>query len=202
MRAVLAAAVSAAALLATAATPASATPAWKFNGSAGWGGSEEVVNHALQGTLTIPGLATTCKPFVYVMEIENVGGTGEGSITSVPLDNCTTNTVCTVDAIAAAGLPWPTTLTTVSTDHYLVVSGVEFTVLYGNPMCVLDGVEADFHGSIGGRIDNPNESTVFDTASFSATGTGLLALGVSAALSGTFRMVATGPRIGDSLSAG
>lgn len=202
VRTALAATLSAVALVVAAAAPAGASPAWKFNGSSSWSGSEEVLNHALQSSLTIPGMTTTCKPFVYVTEIENVGGTGQGSVSSVPLGNCTTNTVCTVDSIAATGLPWTATLTTVGMDHYLVISGVEFSILYGDPMCVLDGVWVDIHGSAGGRIDSLNESTVFDAASFSATGTGLLGFGSAAGWTGTFRMAAIGPRIGDSLSVG
>jgi hypothetical protein len=107
-----------------------------------------------------------------------------------------------VESIAAEGLPWPAKLLTVSGTHYLLITKIEFTIVFGNPLCALYETEVVIDGSAGGRIDNPSESAVFDASSFSATGAKLLAFGSPVALSGTFRMAAIGPRIGESLTVG
>lgn len=184
-----------------AAAPASAAPAWKFNGSS-LGGSEEIVDHALEGSLEFAGLTTTCEPFVYEMEIKNSAGTGIGTVTNVPLGNCFTDSVCTVEEIVATGLPWSASLTTVSSKHYIVIKGFKFTIVFGNPLCVLYETEVEVHGTAGGGIDNPSESAVFDAGSFSSTKTELLAFGAPVAWSGAFRMIAIGGHLGDTLSVG
>lgn len=171
--------------------------AWKFNGTA-LTGSETLVSHALESSITIPGLTTTCKPFVYVMTISNPAGVGKGSITEVPLSNCSTNTkVCTVAAIGAKALPWGASLTTVTGSNYLVIEGFKLGILYGGEECALSGTEVVIKGTAGGLIENATESVTFSSASFTATGT---SLGSGIKWSGTFRMIATGAHIGQSLS--
>ena len=178
------------------ATNASAV-AWKFNGTT-LAGSETLVSHALESSLTVPGLTTTCKPFVYVMTISNSAGTGRGSITEVPLSNCSTNTKsCTVSKIQAKGLPWTTGLTTVGPSNYLVIEGFKLGILYGGEECALNETEIVIKGTAGGLIENATESVTFSSSSFTATGT---SLGTGIKWNGTFRMIATGSHIGQSLS--
>ena len=63
--------------------------------------------------MTIPGLTTKCENFLYKLTIENASGTGKGSLTEMPLYNCTTNSkVCTVKTIGAEKLPWASHLAT------------------------------------------------------------------------------------------
>src|SRR5689334_13745627 len=82
-----------------AAAGASAAPAWKFEGKA-LEGKETILGAAIDSQLTIPGMTTKCENFLYKLTIENVAGTGTGSVTELPLYNCTTNTKnCTVKSI-------------------------------------------------------------------------------------------------------
>lgn len=177
---------------------AQAGPAWYFNEEA-LTGKETVVGHAVTGSFVIPGLTTTCKPFVLKMTIFNNAGTGAGEITQVPLSNCFTNTkACTVESIQANKLPWPVSLATVSkVNHYPTIKGVEFDIVYEGEECVLGGVLVTLKGSAGGLIDNPTESVTFNAATFAATGT---SLGPSVEWNSTFTLLATGSRIGQSLS--
>ena len=188
-----------AAMLLTAAFAANASAVvWKFNGTT-LAGSETLVSHALESSLTVPGLTTTCKPFVYVMTISNPGGVGKGSITEVPLSNCSTNTkACTVSKIEAEGLPWTAGLTAVGASSYLVIEGFKLSILYGGEECALNETEIVIKGTAGGLIDNATESVTFSPSSFTATGT---SLGAGVKWNGTFRMIATGSHIGQSLSA-
>ena len=72
---------------ATAAATASASPAWKFNGTE-LTGKETIVGAAISSSLTIPGVTTECKHFLYNMKISNTGGKGIGEITELPLFEC------------------------------------------------------------------------------------------------------------------
>lgn len=190
-----------AALLCAAAFSGSAAGAvWKFSGIT-LTGTETVVDHALESSLTIPGLTNTCKPFVYKMTIVNSAGVGEASITEVPLVDCFTNTkACSIESIAAEGLPWSGKLTKVSGSNYLVIKGIELDVLYGGEECVLGEIEAVIEGTAGGLIENATESTVFSASSFPPTGTLLGVFGVDAEWTGAFRMIAIGSHIGQSIS--
>ena len=90
-----------------AAATASASPAWKFNGSE-LSSSETLVGAATSSSMTIPGVTTECKHFLYNMKISDSGGKGKGEITELPLFECTTKTAgCTVASIEAKKLPWP-----------------------------------------------------------------------------------------------
>ncbi len=185
---------------ATFAASAEASPVWKLNGTE-LGGSETTLSHATESSLTIPGLTTTCKPFVYAMTISNAAGTGKGSVTEVPLSNCSTGSkTCTVSKITAEKLPWTAKLTTVGGSNYLVIEGIRLGILYAGEECVLDGVLVVVSGSAGGLFDSATESVTFSSASFSATGTALKALGQSIKWTGTFLMLATGAHIGESLT--
>jgi hypothetical protein len=177
---------------------ASASPLWKFNGTALTGSqSETVLSHALESSFTVPGLKTTCKPSVFGMTVSNPSAAGKASVTAVPLSNCITSSAfCEVAAIDPAGLPWAASLTTVSSQSYIVISGFEVVILYEGALCALDGVEVTVDGSAGGLIGNATESITFSAA----TGSSLLALGSAVTWSGVFTMVATGTRTGQSLT--
>ena len=109
-----------AALLASAlfAASASAGPAWKFNGEE-LTESETILGAAIDSSLTVPGLTTKCANFLYEVKIENSGGTGKGSVTELPLYDCTTDSpeVCTVKTVTPETLPWASNLTTVSSNE-------------------------------------------------------------------------------------
>jgi hypothetical protein len=177
--------LAAVALCAVFAASASAGPAWKFNGEE-LKGTETILGGAQKSGLTMWGFTTTCDNFLYQVSISNSGGTGQGSITELPLFNCYTNSTCTVEAIEAESFPWPANLTTTGGNNYLVVKGVDVWVLYGGWFCPLWGVWAHITGSAGGLISNATESATFGPSSFTATGTELKALGESVEWNGFF----------------
>ena len=56
-----------------------------------------ILGGAIESSMTVPGLTTKCENFLYKLTIENAAGTGKGSLTEMPLYNCTTNSkACTV----------------------------------------------------------------------------------------------------------
>jgi hypothetical protein len=153
-----------------------AGPQWRFNGTA-LAGEEHILGGAEKSSLTITGLTTTCANFLYEINIKNSGGTGTGSITELPLYNCSTDGKCTVEAIEPWGFPWAANLKEVSGKNYIVISGVHVTIVYGNPLCVLYETEVEVEGSAGGLLDNTTESATFEESSFKATGTKLSTFG-------------------------
>ena len=159
------------------AASASAAPAWKFNGTA-LTGSETILGAAIDSSLTIPGLTTKCANFLYKVKIENVSGTGKGSVTELPLYDCTTSSpeVCTVKSITPETFPWPVSLLTVSTTPYIKIEAVKVSIVYAGAECALGGLTVKVTGTAGGRIDNVAETATFDSASFAATATELKAL--------------------------
>jgi hypothetical protein len=168
------------------ASSAGAAPAWKFEGKA-LEGKETVVGAAFDSSMTIPGLTTKCENFLYKLTVENVAGTGKGSVTELPLYNCTTNSKwCAVETIGAESLPWAAQTKAVSTTNYIVIEGVKVAILYAGELCALDETWATVTGTAGGRIDNTAETATFDAASFSATGTALKALGSTIEWKGVF----------------
>jgi hypothetical protein len=182
----LAAALAALMLSAVFAGSAGAAPAWKFNGTT-LTGSEKIVGGAENSAMTISGLVTDCNNFLYGLSISNVSGTGQGSVTELPLFECATDSeACTVDAIEAKKFPWAANLTTVSKVNYIVIKGVLVEVLYGGEECVLGGWLVPVKGSAGGSIDNTTESATFSSASFTATGTKLEAFGQGVTWNGFF----------------
>lgn len=168
------------------AASSSAAPAWKFEGKA-LEGKETILGAAFESSMTIPGLTTKCENFLYKLTIENVSGTGKGSVTELPLYNCTTSSKwCTVASIAAESLPWAAQVKLVSSNNYIVIEGVKVAILYAGELCVLDETLATVTGSAGGKIDNTAETATFDAASFSSTGTELKALGSKIEWKGVF----------------
>lgn len=170
MRATVLAVLAISALAAVGVASASAAPQWKFE-TTNLTGKEDILGAATSSSMTIPGLTTTCEHFLYNMKIENSGGAGKGEITELPLFEChTSSPYCTVEAIGAKNLPWPTHLTEVSGKPYLFIEGIYVTILYGGEECVLGEVEIPVKGTAGGLIDNGTESATFNKTTFSATG--------------------------------
>ncbi len=152
---------------------ASASPAWKFNGTE-LSGSETILGAATSSSMTIPGVTTECKHFLYNMKISNSGGKGKGEITELPLFECTTSTAgCTVASIEAKKLPWSTHLASLWGNNYLIVEGVDVEVVYGGSLCVYAGIPITVAGSAGGIVENSTETATFNNGTIIATGTGL-----------------------------
>lgn len=172
-------------LSAVLASSASAS-AWKFEGKA-LEGKETVLGAAVESSMTIPGLTTKCENFLYNLTIENVSGTGKGSLTELPLYNCTTNSkYCTVESIAAESLPWAAQVKLISSNNYIVIEGVKVAILYAGELCVLDETLATVTGSAGGKIDNTAETATFNATTLKETGTALKALGSNIEWNGVF----------------
>lgn len=185
---------------ATFAPNASASPAWRVNGAL-LEEPESTLGRAGESSLTIPSLTNTCKPFVYGMTISNSLGTGQGSLTKMPLSNCfTNNKSCTIAKIGPGKLPWAAHLTTVSASNYLVIEGFRLEIVYAGEECVLGETLVVITGTAGGLYDNATESVTFSATSFKATGTALKALGQPSSWTGTFTMLTTGLHIGESLT--
>jgi hypothetical protein len=160
-----------AALVLGATTTASAAPVWKFN-TTELTTSETVVGAAISSDMTIPGATTTCTHFLYNMKISNKESKGKGEITELPLFECSTNTVCTVNAIEAEKLPWPTHLTTIGSNDYIVIEGVKVGIEYGGKTCAIAGFVV-VKGTAGGIIENTTEKATFNKPTFTTTGTSL-----------------------------
>jgi hypothetical protein len=155
---------------------AAAGPQWRFDGTA-LAGEETIVGGAEKSGLEIMGMITTCDNFLYEIDIKNSGGTGTGSVTDLPLFNCYTDGVCTVEEVKPWGFPWSTKLETVGAKNYIKISGIHVSIEYGDPECALYETEVEVEGSAGGLLDNTTESATFGPASFTATGTELSVFG-------------------------
>ena len=152
---------------------ASASPAWKFNGSE-LSSSETLVGAATSSSMTIPGVTTECKHFLYNMKISDSGGKGKGEVTELPLFECTTKTAgCTVASIEAKKLPWPTHLASAWGNNYLIIENVDVEVTYGGSACAYAGIPITVSGSAGGIVQNSTETATFDNETMIASGTGL-----------------------------
>jgi hypothetical protein len=169
---VLLALVTVALASATVTSIASASPAWKFNGVE-LTGSETAVGAAVSSKLTIPGATTECEHFLYNMKISNSAGTGKGEITELPLYECKASGECTVKSIEAEKLPWPTHLTTVSKNDYIVIEKIYVGIIYSGELCALAGSKVRVSGSAGGLISNTAQTATFNKTTFEATSTAL-----------------------------
>lgn len=202
IRAAVATALALLALGSVAVASASAAPQWEFEGSA-LTGKEDILGAAISSSMTIPGMTTTCEHFLYNMKVENSGGAGEGELTEVPLFDCGTDSpYCTVEAIEAQDLPWPTHLMEVSGEPYLFIEGIFVTILYGGEECALGEVEIPVKGTAGGSISNETESATFDNSTFSATGAHLKVGSADIEWNGVFPTEAFEWHREDSLSVG
>lgn len=172
-------------LCAAFASSAVAGPQWKFDETT-LAGEETIIGAAEKSGLEIVGMITTCDNFLYEITIKNSGGTGAGSVTDLPLFNCYTDGVCTVEGIEAQEFPWAANLKTISTKNYIEIKGVNVDIVYGNPLCVLYETEVEVVGSAGGLLDNTTESATFSPSSFAATGTELSVFGNEVTWEGFF----------------
>ncbi len=168
---------------------ASASPAWKFSGSELKAGETELtVGVAVGSSMAVPGATTKCEHMVYELVISNSETVGKGEVTEVLFYNCKTTggVECTVDAIAAEKLPWPSHLKTVGGGNYVVFNKVNVSILYGGALCPLGGTVVTVTGSAGASFNNKAEAATFSAASFSATKTELKALGAAVEWDGVF----------------
>ena len=156
---------------ATAAATASASPAWKFNATE-LTGKETIVGAAISSKLTIPGVTTECKHFLYNMKISNnAEKKGTGEITELPLFECSTQTkTCGVASIEAKKLPWPTHLVTVAGKNYIFVEKVEVEIDYSGELCAFAETPVIVKGTAGGEVQNSTETAEFNKKTFEATG--------------------------------
>lgn len=188
---------------AAAANSAVASPEWHFNGTLlPYMTQETVTAEATEASLTIPGLTTTCKPFIFELEVENLlGGPGVGKVTGAHLDNCyTASKYCTVDSATAEKLPWPVHLTTIGSEHYFVIEGIKISFLYGGEECALDGTFVQVKGAAAGLVDDSTHTVTFDSASMKAVEAQLKALGLAIQFEGTFGWFPTGSNAGSPLT--
>ncbi len=173
------------ALCAAFAGAALAGPQWKFNETT-LAGEETIIGAAEKSSMEITGIKTTCDNFLYEIAIKNSGGTGAGEVTDLPLFNCYTNGVCTVEAIEPWGFPWKANLEAISSQNYIKISGVHVNIVYGNEACALYETEVEVTGTAGGLITNSTESATFNTSSFTATKTALNTFGTPVKWEGFF----------------
>lgn len=166
------AALTASAALANAAGAAQ----WKSNGTP-LSGSESVVAETSASTLTVPGLATTCKASLS-MTISNSGGVGVATVNSMSLSGCATgNGNCTVTSATAPGTPWSGATSVVGANSYLKITGFENWITYGGELCAASELTFKYRGSVGGLFNNANSTLKFDAASAEATGASLKSIG-------------------------
>jgi hypothetical protein len=190
------AAITASAAMATA---ASAKPVWRFGGTE-LSGSETVVAETAASTLTLPGLATTCKASI-AMTISNSGGKGTASVESMSLSGCGTNGVCTVESATAPGTPWSGSTQVVGESSYLVVQGFSNKILYGGELCAIEGWTINYRGSVGGLFDNSSSKLIFNEASAAATGSSLKSIGeTKTGYDAEYSVKATGTHAGQTLT--
>lgn len=182
---------------------AAASPAWLFEGSE-LEGAETVAGDAVLGSFTILGLNTTCKKAHYEMTISNNLGKGKATVKSLVFTTCSTsNSACAVEVMGAEALPWAGKLIVgKGGGNYLVIEGVKISILYGGPLCALNGTWATIKGSAGALYDNPTETFTFSPASFAATGTKLSALGNPVDWNASFTTEATEFHAGEALTIG
>ena len=174
------------AISAVSAASASASPAWRFSGVE-LKGTEVTLGFAIESRLMVPSAPVACEHFLYKMTISNSAGTGEGEVTELPLFNCTSLAKeCTVKAMTAEKLPWPSHLTTVKKNNYVVIENIRVSILYSGAFCPLGGVSVPVTGSAGALFENAPETAEFNATTFTATKTALKALGSSVQWEGQF----------------
>jgi hypothetical protein len=162
------------ALSAVSASAASAAPLWRFNGNE-LVGQEKVKGTAIDGSLTVPGVTTTCARTGLTIKISNVGGAGQGEVTKLPLTECHTpeGSPCTVESIAAEKLPWPVHTATVVGKSYVIIESVHIGITYAGALCAISGTPVVVAGTAGGLFENATSTLIFNDTSFKATGTSL-----------------------------
>lgn len=179
---------------------AGASPQWFFDGEA-LEGTETVTNGAPGSYFTIPGLTFGCRPLPLEATIKNLGGKGVADVINLPFGTCYTDSPqCTIESFEAAGLPWSSHLTTISTKNYLIMEGVKINIIFGGEECVLFETLVKITGTAGGIIDNENEEIIFSPTTFKATGTELKAFGSKIEWNAALKLMAIGPHSGEPLT--
>ena len=139
----------------------------------------------------VPSAPVVCEHFLYKMIISNSVGTGKGEVTELPLFDCTSLAKeCTVEAMTAEKLPWPSHLTPLKGDNYVVIESIKISILYGGAFCPLREVSVPVTGSAGALFENASETAEFSAASFTATKTALKSFGSAVQWEGQFPMEA------------
>jgi hypothetical protein len=171
-------AVAALGIAASAASTAFASPVWKFEGNE-LSGKETVVGAATSSKMTVLGITVECQHFLYNAKVFNKSGKGEGEVTELPLYECSSQSAsCPLSKeVEAKNLPWPGELTAVGGKEYLLIGEakgkeVDVNVAFGGSSCALAGTHP-VKGTVGGVINNSNQTATFDAETISATGTGL-----------------------------
>jgi hypothetical protein len=174
----------------TAAT-GSTTPLW-FVGGSELSGTETLAGLAEPSSMSVAGVTTECQHSYYVASIFNSSGLGKGEVTYLPLYGCSADAGCAVTSIEPRNLPWQMHTVYEESKPYLVIEGVDLETTYSGSACALKGT-TDVTGSIGGKIENATQKTVFDSSSASATGTSLKAGAATVAFEGSYTEEAVGP---------
>lgn len=178
--------------LAVATASGTTTPKWYVGGTE-LSGSETLGGLAEPSNLTVAGVSTKCEHSYYVAKILNSGGLGKGEVTYLPLYGCSASGGgCTLAKIEPTKLPWPMHTVFVGTTPYLVIEGVHILTAYEGASCALKGT-SEAIGSLGGKIENSTQKTVFNSASASATGTSLKVGTTSVGFEGSYSEEAAGP---------
>jgi hypothetical protein len=172
--------------------PASGTQKWYLGGTALSGTSSETLGGlATPSTLVAAGVTTTCQNAFYIAKATNSSGIGGGSITSLPLYECSANASCTLTKVEPTHLPWTMTTTTVASKPYVFIEGVTLSVSYTGASCPLAG-SSEVKGSIGGLYENSTQKTVFNSASATATGASLKDGTTNVSYTGSYTVEAVG----------
>jgi hypothetical protein len=181
------------ALSAVGAAAASARPLWRFSGNE-LVGEEKVKGVAIDGSLTVPGVTTTCERTAITMKISNVGGVGKGEVTKLGLSKCHTpeGSPCTVESIAAEALPWPVHAVTIGTEDYVIVEGMRIGITYGGALCAISGAPIVVQGTAGGLYENATSTLTFNDTYFKATGASLKVGATAIDWDAVFPLQATG----------
>jgi hypothetical protein len=188
IRNILLLATVAALLVSAVAAGTASASVWKFNGTElGAGVNETVVGAAISSSMTIPGVTTECKHFLYNSKVKDSGGAGSGEITELPLYECTTNTTsCSVESIEAKKLPWPLHLATFGGKDYVVIEKVEVEIHYAGALCAFSETPVIVKGSAGGVVENSAQTVTFNKTTLEASGTSLKVGATSIEWNGVF----------------
>jgi hypothetical protein len=179
---------------------ASAAPRWRFSGNE-LTGEEKVKGVAIDGSLTVPGVTTTCERTTITMKISNAGGAGKGEVTKLGLSKCHTpeGSTCSVESIAAEELPWPLHAVTIGTQGYVIIEGVRIGITYAGSLCAISGTPVTVKGTAGGLFENATSTLTFNDTYFKATGTSLKVGATAIDWDAVFPLQATGVHSAEAL---
>lgn len=188
------------ALSAVRTSAASAGSLWHFSGNE-LVGEEKVKGVAIDASLTVPGVTTTCERTAITMKISNAGGVGKGEVTKLGLSKCHTpeGSLCSVESIAAEALPWPLHAVTIGTQDYVIIEGVRIGITYAGALCAISGTPVTVKGAAGGLFENVTSTLTFNDTYFKATGTSLKVGATAIDWDAVFPLQATGGHSAEAL---